>query len=91
MTIVVISPADESIIEFDWTNELPASVTVSSVVHTVPAPLAKMSEATVSPLSQVKTSGAVNGRRYEIGAVATLSNGEKVGATLIVRCFKRNA
>lgn len=76
--IVLLDPGDSALITIDWNDVLPATVTLSSVTHTVPSPLNKISEVTSSGTgeSQVKVSGAVHAGLYMIEAAATLSNGE---------------
>ena len=85
--VILFNPSDNALITFDWSDVLPATVTLSFVLHTVPTPLTKVSEATATPQSQVKVNaaGGVNGAIYQIAGAATLSNGEVVNRVFPVR------
>lgn len=85
--IPLIDPADSAWYEFDWTSALPTSVTVTSVTHTLPSPLTKVSESTSTPTSAVRVSGAVHGKVYMVEAAATLSNGEVINRQFPLRAF----
>ena len=87
MSIPLIDSGDSTWFECDWTDSLPAGVTVSSVVHSVPSPLVKAAESTATPLSYVRVSGAIHGQTYLIEASATLSNTEVLNRQFPLRCF----
>ncbi len=78
--IVLLDPSDSAIITVDWSDALASGITLSSVTHTVPSPLTKVSESTNTSTgqSQVRVSGAVHGSMYMIEAQATLSNTEVI-------------
>lgn len=88
--IVLYNPSDTIIVTFDWNADLATGITVTSVVHTVPAPLTKISEATNAGAgqSQVKFSGGVHGEIYQILGAATLSEGEVLNRAVPVRCWQ---
>jgi hypothetical protein len=77
--VVLFDPSDNVLVTFEWTD-LPVGATLGTVVHTVPAPLVKGTEATNAGqgTSTVKVGGgtAAHGQRFMIEATATLSNGE---------------
>ncbi len=83
--MILFDPSDNALVTFDWTDVLPGSVTVASVVHTVPSPLVKGTESTSSPTSSVKISGAVHGGMYMVEGQATLSNGEVINRQFPIR------
>jgi len=85
--IVLLDPSDNTLITIDWADVLASGITLSSVTHTVPSPLAKGTETTNSGTgqSQVKVSGAVHGAMYMVEAQATLSNGDVVNRQFPVR------
>lgn len=88
--IVLINPADTTIITFDWNADLATGITIVSVVHTVPAPLSKLSDVTNTGAgqSQVKLTGGVHGEIYQIAGAATLSDGEVLNRAVPVRCWQ---
>lgn len=88
--IVLFNPGDTLIVTFDWNADLVTGITVTSVVHTVPAPLSKLSETTNSGTgqSQVKFSGGAHGEIYQILGAATLSDGEVLNRAVPVRCWQ---
>lgn len=67
-------------VPFDWTDSIGGGITLSSVTHTPPTGLTKVSEVTNagSALSSVRVSGGTNGALYIVEAVGTLSSGEFV-------------
>lgn len=83
--MILFDPSDNALVTFDWTDVLPASVTVIGVVHTVPSPLVKGTESASSPTSSVKISGAVHGGMYMVEGQATLSNGEVINRQFPIR------
>jgi hypothetical protein len=87
--IVLFDPSDSAVITFNWTDVVVSPITLVSAVHTVPAPMVKVSESTDVPnsLSQVKVSGAVHGGVCLIEGQATLSNGDVVNRQFPVRGF----
>lgn len=88
MSIMLFDPGDSAIITFDWTDVLPASVTVASATHTVDSPLSKVSESYTTTTSMVKVTGAVHGSHYQVVGVATLSNGEVISRGESVVCMR---
>jgi hypothetical protein len=85
--VLLIDPGDNASFAINWSDVLDAGVTVSSVVHTLPSPLVKGAESTVSPNSYVSISGAVHGKIYMIEGAATLSTGEVLNRQFPLRCF----
>jgi hypothetical protein len=85
--IVLLDPGDQAVVDLDWSETLSGAVTLVAVVHTLPAPLTKLSEATNTTTghSQVKVSGAVHGSLYLLSASATLSNGEVINRQVPAR------
>lgn len=67
-------------VPFDWNDSIGSGITVSSVTHTVPTGMTKVSEITdiVHGLSSVRCSGGANGVLYVVEADATLSSGEVI-------------
>lgn len=89
MTDVALhDPSDSALYTFQW-DDLPASVTLTAVTHSVPTGLTKVSESTntVAGTSTVKISGGVHGVMYMIEAQATLSNGESLNRQFPLRVF----
>ncbi len=90
VSLALIDPDDVvSLTIGNWADVLPATVTLGTVTHTVPAPLTKVSESTDTgaATSTVRVSGALHGGLYLIEAQSTLSNGEVVNRQFPVRCF----
>lgn len=89
MTIPLVHPSDSASIPLDWSDVLGDSLTLSSVTHTLPAGLTKVSESTdtANGLSQVTVSGATHGQLYHIQAAATLSDGQVVTRVIPARAF----
>lgn len=84
--ILLINSGDQALLPINWSDLLGSGgLTLASVVHTVPSPLTKLSEAATSTQSQVKVSGAVHGQVYLIQATATLSNGEIIKRPVTAR------
>jgi hypothetical protein len=78
MNVIKFSPVDNGVITFDWSEILPAGITLVSVLHTPDAPLVKGAESTAAPLSTVAVTGAAHGGLYNVEGKATLSNGEVI-------------
>lgn len=74
---------------FDWSDDVIAPLTLSSVAHTVPDGLTLSSETTnsVGLTSTVFITGGVHGSTYLIKALATLSNGVAVPGEAMIRVF----
>jgi len=74
---------------FDWSADVPAGVTLSSAVHTVPSDLTLVTEDTdtLAQTSTIQMTGAHHGGIYLIKALALLSNGEQVPGEAILRVF----
>jgi hypothetical protein len=85
--VILFNPSDNAFVTFDWSDVLPAGVTLSSVAYTLPAPLTKGAESSSGAQSQVKISGAVHGDIYQIAGAATLSNTEVVNRVFPVRAI----
>ena len=85
MSIILLDPSDNAVVTFDWSDVLPAGVTISSASHTVDAPLVKGVETNSTSTSAVKVSGAVHGAMYSVAGQATLSNGEIINRQFPVR------
>lgn len=85
--VILFNPSDNALITFDWSDVLPATVTVSSVTYTAPAPLTATPGVVASPQSQVKITGAVHGAIYQINGQATLSNGEVINRVFPIRAI----
>lgn len=87
--IVLLDPGDQALIDIDWADVLLGATTLSSVTHTVPSPLTKLTEATNTSTghSQVKVSGAVHGSIYMVEASATLANGELINRQVPARAW----
>jgi hypothetical protein len=83
--VILFNPSDNAFITFDWSDICVNGLTLTSVVHAVPAPLTKVSESTASPQSQVKVQNGVHGSLYQIAGAATLSNGENINRVFPVR------
>jgi hypothetical protein len=84
--LILVSPGDNALVGFDFSDSLPPGVTVSSVVHSVPAGLTMGSEANDTTTSTVFVSGFAHAGLYQIKALATLSNGETLDRSRPVRC-----
>lgn len=86
--VVKAHPSDSELYTFTW-DDLPAGVSLASVVHTPPSPLVKGTESTdtVAGTSTCVISGGVHGGWYVIDAVATLSNGRTRVGQFLLRVF----
>lgn len=86
--VVIVDPNDIPWMTFDWSDFLPATVTLGTVTHTVPAGLTKVDESTDggAGTSRVKVSGFVHGHWYLISGQSTLSNSEQFKRSLLVIC-----
>lgn len=87
--MIVVDPQDVPWLTFDWSEFLPAGVTLGEVEHAVPAPLQRESQATDAGAksSRLKVSGFVHGGLYVIEARSTLSNGETFERSMTVQAF----
>jgi len=88
MSVILVDPSDQVLIQFNWTDALPTGVLLSSVSHSVSSPLSIASEYTTigDNTSSAKISGAAHGGTYLVQATATLDNGEVVNRAATVRC-----
>jgi hypothetical protein len=88
--IFLKTPAAIEIFTFDWTDAVPAGVSISSVSHIVPTPCVLVDQqfAVGGDVSTVKVSGGLHGGLYVIQATATLSNGEVVPDSFTLRVFE---
>ena len=89
MTVFLQKPGSSLKYTYEWEDEIPAGITLVSVVNTLPDGLTAVSELTDAEAmtSTVQILGTEHGKVYEIGALATLSNGELVPATATIRGF----
>lgn len=88
--IIALDVADAVAITFDWSEDIVAGVTLSSVVYEVPDTLAQgvaELDATNS-LSSVVISGGAHGGRYTVRARATLSTQEVISKAAPVLGFR---
>jgi hypothetical protein len=87
--LVVKDPASDLLYTFDWTDVIPNTVTLDGVIYTLPTGVVKEAEVLDAPnkKSTIRLSGGTHGVDYVVEAKATLSNGEKPDASLLVRCF----
>lgn len=73
MSVLLKNPSDS--IDFSITWENIGAATLSSVTHTVPTGLTKVSETNTTTTSTVRVSGGTHGRTYIVTGTATLSTG----------------
>ena len=83
--IPLISSGDS--IDFTMTWDGLGAATITSVTHTVPSPLTKVSESNSTSTSTVRVSGARHGDMYSIKGVATLDTGRTLERTFPLRAF----
>jgi hypothetical protein len=83
--MILFDPGDDAVVTFDWSDVLPAGVTVASVVHAVDSPLVKGAESNTTTTSSVKLSGAAHCGLYMVTGAATLSNGEVLNRQFPIR------
>jgi hypothetical protein len=86
--VIFLTDPDTAIdVPFDWTDSVGNGITLTSVVHTVPAGLTKGVESTdtAASLSKVRVSGGTSGVLYVTEANATLSTGEVITKRAPVR------
>jgi len=83
----LLHPNEELIHTFDFSADVPVSVTVQAVSMTVPSPLvaAGGSLDTLTSRYAVRISGAVHGVTYHVVARAQLSNTEFVSKVIAIR------
>jgi hypothetical protein len=88
-SIGLIDPGDQVIFKMDWSGSLAVGVTLSNVVHTLPAPLTVMSEGLTDANKStfVKIRDAVHGMLYQVEAQVTLSTGEIMNRQFPLRCL----
>lgn len=77
------SPGDSIDFQMTWDGISPA--TLSSVTHTVPSDLTKVSESNTTTTSTVRVSGGVHAQLYSIKGVATLNTGRTLERTFPLR------
>jgi len=87
--VVLIDAEDHIEVTLDWQDQLVENVTLVSVSHTPPSSLTKEDEQTNSDTGEsvVKVAGATHCGVYQISARATLSNGETVSRSVVLRGF----
>jgi hypothetical protein len=87
--LLVKDPAAELLYTFDWTDVCTGSATLVSVAYTVPPGITKVTENldSMNNQSTIMLTGGTHGVDYVVEAKATLSNGEKPDASIVVRCF----
>ena len=91
----VLAVSGELLYTFDWTAQIPSTsplTTISSVDYTLPSNVSPQeltelstSENFTSYLSSIELGGAVHGKTYQVQAICTLSNGEKVVKGLTIK------
>jgi hypothetical protein len=79
------SPGDSIDFLMTWDGIAPATLT--SVTHTVPSDLSKVSESNTTTTSTVRVSGGVHGQVYSIKGTATLNTGRTLERTFPLRMF----
>jgi len=85
MSVLLKSPGDNIDFSMTWSNI--GAATLSSVTHTVPSGLTKVSESNTTTTSTVRVSGATHGMTYTIVGTATLSTGRTLVRTFPLRVF----
>lgn len=83
--MILFDPGDNAVVTFDWSDVLPATVTIASVTHSVDLPMSKVSESNTTTTSSVKLSGAEHAGLYMVSGAATLSNGEVLNRQFPIR------
>lgn len=63
------------------------AATLSSVTHTAPSPLTKVSESNTTTTSTVRVSGGVHGATYSIVGTATLNTGRTLIRSFPLRVY----
>lgn len=79
------SPGDSIDFQITWDSIAPA--TLSTVTHTVPSDLTKVSESNTTTTSTIRVSGGTHGSTYEITGTATLSTGRTLERSFALRLF----
>lgn len=88
------------VVTFDWTDAIPSTsplTTLVSVAHTAPSAspttltVAGQSTNVAAKTSAAKVSGGVHGELYLLEAAATLSNGEIVNRSAVLRCIQASS
>lgn len=79
------SPGDS--IDFTMTWDGLGSATISTVTHTVPTGLTKVSESNDTTTSTVRLSGGTHGSTYQVIGTATLSTGRTLERTFPLRLY----
>lgn len=74
---------------FEFEDLIPSGVTMTGVTHSVPDGLVMDDDAvdTGASSSSVLLSGGTHGKTYEVVAIATLSNDEKVPQSFTLNVF----
>ncbi|HRC61642.1 MAG TPA: hypothetical protein PLX85_00275 [Dehalococcoidia bacterium] len=83
----LIDPTAGLIYTFDFSDEVPAGVSVTAIAIVAPAPLTTSGKTDDLPNKQTRVliSGAIHGQTYQVEATATLSNGETVPLSATLR------
>jgi hypothetical protein len=83
------APAGELLYTFDWSADVPSGVSITQVDYTLPSPLQSFADADDFPnkRSTIGIRGVLHGATYQVHALATLSSGEKVPKTLVIRGY----
>lgn len=84
--IPVKSPGESIDFSMEWDGL--GSATISSVTHTVPSPLTKVSESNTTTTSTVQISGGVHGAKYMIKGLATLNTGRTLEREFPLQMFQ---
>ena len=87
MEPLLLHPNESLVYTFDFSGDLPVSVTVISVVVSVPSPMTQTGGSLTGAAYTVLLSGVVHGVTYNVNALATLSNGELVSRTVAIRGY----
>jgi hypothetical protein len=98
--VILLDPEDTVVVTFEWDDAIPSTsplTTLVSVAHTAPSAspttLILQGESTdvTAKTSAAKVSGGVHGETYLLTAAATLSNGEVVNRSAVLRCIQASS
>jgi len=83
MSVLLKNPGDDIDFSMTWGNL--GAATISSVIHTAPNGLTKISESNTTTTSTVRLSGATHAQTYNVKATATLDTGRTLVRTFPLR------
>jgi len=86
-SVLLHNPSDSGNYTAEWEDAIPTGGSISSVVHTVPTGLTKVSEGVDGTTSTVRISGGTHGKTYAVLAAATMSTGEIINRPLTLTVF----